>query len=277
MKKILLVDDEIDLVDFLESMLREKYDIATAFHGDHAMKILNEEDIDLVISDVMMPMMNGFDLCKTIKSKEEFAHIPVILLTAKNTLQSKIEGLEFGADVYIEKPFSKEHLSAQIASLLYNRSRIYESFRSNPVAQFSLNKPASTEDRNFIDEVNFHITENLRNPNLDVRFLSQKMAMSRSVFYRKIKDLSSMSPGEMIVMIRLRKAVELLIKEHYQIKDISILTGFNTNPSFSRAFIRHFNMTPTEYRKSQKTASPKNHPINGLSKGTFKDESDIDY
>ncbi len=255
MTKILLVDDDIDMVDFLTNILCDQYQIAKAYHGTEAIKILGEDNIHLVISDVMMPELSGFDLCKVIKSEEEFAHIPVILLTARNTIESKIEGLEFGADAYIEKPFPKEYLLAQAASLIYNRNKIYESFRKNPIAQFSLDKLALDEDKNFITEVNLHITENLGNPDLDVRFLSRKMAMSRSVFYRRVKELSSLSPSEMIIMSRLRKAAELLMNEHYQIKDVSLLTGFNSQANFSRIFFRQFNMTPSEYRRAKQTGA----------------------
>src|ERR1700730_10481611 len=119
---ILLVDDEEDILDFLERILRNKYTVFKSENANDALNILGTEAIQLVVSDVMMPQMDGFELCKNIKSNFEFSHIPVILLTAKNTIQSKVEGLELGADAYIEKPFSKEHLQAQIASLITHRS-----------------------------------------------------------------------------------------------------------------------------------------------------------
>src|SRR5436190_18254303 len=130
---ILLVDDSEDIIDFLSEDLSEIYDVLKAFNGKDALDLLEKTAVQLVVSDIMMPVMDGFELCKIIKSNFEYSHIPVILLTAKNTIQAKVEGLELGADAYIEKPFSKEHLLAQIASLLANRNMMREYFASSPL------------------------------------------------------------------------------------------------------------------------------------------------
>ncbi|RYF85101.1 MAG: response regulator, partial [Chitinophagaceae bacterium] len=130
---ILIVDDNEEILDFLEEELSEKYELLKAINGHDALTMLDHEAVHLVISDVMMPEMDGFELCRKIKSTVEFSHIPIILLTAKNTLQSKIEGLELGADAYIEKPFSPAHLQAQIANLIMNRTKIKEHFANTPL------------------------------------------------------------------------------------------------------------------------------------------------
>ena len=129
---LLLVDDNDEILEFLEHELNEKYSIIKALNGQEALDILKENAVQLVISDIMMPVMDGFELCKIIKTNFDYSHIPVILLTARNTLQSKIEGLELGADAYIEKPFSPEYLQVQIANLLTNRNKIKEYFASSP-------------------------------------------------------------------------------------------------------------------------------------------------
>ena len=134
---VLLVDDNEDILDFLFEELSEKYCILKAMNGKEALDILDKEAVHLVVSDVMMDVMDGFELCRQIKTNFEYSHIPVILLTAKNSLQSKIEGLEIGADAYIEKPFSPEHLQVQIANLLSNRNKINRYFF--PHASFSDN------------------------------------------------------------------------------------------------------------------------------------------
>jgi len=126
---LLLVDDNDEILDFLEHELQEKYSIIKALNGQEALEILRENAVQLVISDIMMPLMDGFELCKIIKTNFDYSHIPVILLTARNTLQSKIEGLELGADAYVEKPFSPEYLQVQIANLLTNRNKIKEYFQ----------------------------------------------------------------------------------------------------------------------------------------------------
>jgi DNA-binding response OmpR family regulator len=125
---ILLVDDNEEILEFLSTDLGDKYRVITALNGGDALEILNKETVHLVISDVMMPGIDGFQLCREIKTNLDYSHIPVILLTAKNTLQSKIEGLEHGADAYIEKPFSPEYLNVQISNLLINRNKIKEAF-----------------------------------------------------------------------------------------------------------------------------------------------------
>ncbi|MDQ3278050.1 MAG: response regulator, partial [Bacteroidota bacterium] len=130
---ILIVDDEEEILDFLERILKVKYTVFRAENGLEALQLLQTEAIQLVVSDVMMPEMDGFALCNAIKKNFEYSHIPIILLTAKKTIQAKVEGLELGADAYIEKPFSKEHLLAQMASLINNRTMIRDYFASSPL------------------------------------------------------------------------------------------------------------------------------------------------
>src|SRR5256885_1029283 len=130
---ILIVDDSEEILDFLERVLTPKYQVMRAENGAHAIEVLKMEAVSLVISDIMMPVMDGLELCKTIKSNFEYSHIPVILLTARTTIQSKVEGLELGADAYIDKPFAKEHLLAQITSLIANRNMMRQYFASSPL------------------------------------------------------------------------------------------------------------------------------------------------
>src|SRR6476659_6516406 len=130
---VLLVDDNLDILDFVAEELSEKYTVLTATNGKEALDLLPHEAVQLIISDVMMDVIDGFELCKIIKSSFDYSHIPIVLLTAKNSLQSKIEGLEIGADAYIEKPFSPEYLQVQIANLLANRNKIREYFAHSPL------------------------------------------------------------------------------------------------------------------------------------------------
>ncbi len=134
---ILLVDDEEEILEFLERILQHKYAVLKTSNGEEALHALGSNAVQLIISDVMMPEMDGFELCSLIKSNVEYSHTPVILLTAKNSIQSKVQGLELGADAYIEKPFSKEHLLAQIASLLANRNMIRDYFASTPLVHIN--------------------------------------------------------------------------------------------------------------------------------------------
>jgi len=252
---ILLVDDEEDIIDFLERILKTKYSIFKAINARDALKILDAEAVQLVVSDVMMPDIDGFELCRQIKSNYEHSHIPVILLTAKNTIQSKIEGLEIGADAYIEKPFSKEHLLAQIASLLANRNMVRDFFASSPLVHIK-SMAHSKADERFLETLNDTINRNMEDAGLDVEKLAKIMNMSRITLYRKIKAIANLTPVELINITRLKKAAELLADGENKIYEISYMAGFSSQSNFSRNFLKQFKMTPTEYmhlKQSEKT------------------------
>jgi two-component system, cell cycle response regulator len=247
---ILLVDDNEEILEFLERILQAKYTVLKATDGRAAIDILQKEAVQLVVSDVMMPVMDGFELCKVIKSNFEYSHIPVILLTAKNNMQSKVEGLELGADAYIEKPFSKEHLQAQIASLLNNRNIIREFFASSPLVHIK-SMAHSKADERFLETLNDTICANIEDTGLDVEKLAKIMNMSRITLYRKIKAISVLTPIEVINITRLKKAAELLAEGDHKIYEISYLVGFSSQSNFARNFQKQFNITPTEYMHSK--------------------------
>lgn len=247
---VLLVDDNEDILEFLERMLSTKYTILKAENGKEAISILETESVQLVVSDVIMPVMDGFELCKIIKSNFEYSHIPVILLTAKDTIQSKVEGLELGADAYIEKPFSKEHLQAQIASLLNNRKMIREFFANSPLVNIK-SMAHSKADEHFLETLNDTIYANMEDVDLDVNKLAKIMNMSRITLYRKIKAISVLTPIELINVTRLKKAAELLADGEHKIYEIAYMVGFSTQGNFTRNFQKQFNLTPTEYMNSK--------------------------
>jgi len=247
---LLLVDDDEEILDFLERILKSKYDIARAEDGQQALAILNTEPVQLIISDVMMPVMNGFEFCKVIKSNVEYSHIPVILLTAKNTMQSKIEGLELGADAYIDKPFSKEYLMAQISSLLANRNMIREYFANSPLVHIKSMAHTKADER-FLESLNETIAASIEDTELDVEKLAKIMNMSRITLYRKIKAISHLTPNELINIIRLKKAAELLAEGDHKIYEVSDMVGFSSQSNFARNFLKQFQMTPTEYMHSK--------------------------
>lgn len=251
---ILLVDDNGEILDFLSEDLNEKYTVLKALNGQEAMNLLQREPVQLVISDIMMPVMDGYELCRNIKSNFEYSHIPVILLTAKNTLQSKIEGLEMGADAYIEKPFSPEHLQVQIANLLSNRNKIREYFASSPLVHINT-MAYSKADEKFLEELNEAIYRNIENIELSVDQLADFMNMSRATLYRKIKAISDLTPNELINITRLKKAAELLAEHDYKVYEVAEMTGFSSQTHFGRNFTKQFGISPMEYmalKKSEK-------------------------
>lgn len=244
---VLLVDDQEDILDFVGEVLGEKYTIIKASNGQEALDRLKEETAQLVVSDVMMPIMDGFELCKIIKTTFDFTHIPVILLTAKNTLQSKIQGLELGADAYIEKPFSPEFLQVQIANLLENRYKIKEYFANSPLVHIK-SIAYSKADELFLEKLNEVIYSNLEDIELDVEKLARVMNMSKPTLYRKIKSISDLTPNELINITRLKRAAELLTEGHYKIYEIAEMVGFGSQTNFGRNFLKQFGMSPTDYQ-----------------------------
>jgi len=243
---LLIVDDNEEILEFLANELNERYTVLTASNGQEALTVLRQEVIQLVVCDVMMPVMDGFELCRQIKNNFEYSHIPVILLTAKNTLQSRIEGLELGADAYIDKPFSPEHLQVQIANLLANRAKIKEYFASTPMVHIK-SMAYSKADELFLEQLNEAIYNNLDDTELDVEKLAQLVNMSRPTLYRKIKSISDLTPNELINITRLKRATELLLENNYKIYQIADMVGYGSQTNFGRNFLKQFGMTPSEY------------------------------
>lgn len=254
--RILIVDDEEDILEFLERILRVKYAVFKAENGQEALKILGAEAIQLIISDVMMPEMDGFELCKAIKANLEFSHIPVILLTARNTIQAKVEGLELAADAYIEKPFSKEHLLAQIASLINNRSMIREYFASSPLIHMK-SMAYSKADEQFLETLNERIDKNMEDQDLDVEKLAKILHITRITLYRKIKAITNLTPIELITITRLKKAAALLLQSDYRVYEVADMVGFSSQSNFARSFQKQFGMSPTDYINAKQAKKKK--------------------
>ncbi len=248
---ILVVEDNNELSDFIYNELSENYNVLIAENGQEAWKIVCNYEVDIVISDIMMPFKSGIELCKEIKEDITKSHIPVILLTAKSALNAKIEGLESGADAYISKPFSMDHLRVQVSNLLENRRSIMDHYSSSPLAHLKSLSLAKNE-KTFITQLDKKIDENLKNPNLNVEKLSDIMNMSRSTLYRKIKEISNLSPNELINATRLKKAAYLLKTSNSKIYEISESVGFKSQSSFGRSFQKQFNMTPSEFIEKEK-------------------------
>ncbi|MBC7417688.1 MAG: response regulator, partial [Pedobacter sp.] len=248
---ILLVDDHEEILDFIDGELKEKFQILRAENGVQALKLVDNNAVNLIISDIMMPEMDGYELCEVIKTNIHYNHIPMILLTAKSALTAKIDGLELGADCYIEKPFSPDFLLAQVESLLENRRKIRAHFSKSPLANIStmaLSKP----EESFLEQLQLILLANLTNEHLDVELLADEMNMSRPTLYRKIKSISDLTPSELINVTRLKRAAELLANGNYKIYEIADLVGYSSQSRFSRNFNKQFGCSPTEYAQKLK-------------------------
>ena len=245
---ILLVEDNEDMLLFIQERLEEFFTVETAHNGQEALEALKNNHIDLVISDIVMPVMNGYELCKIMKADINLCHIPIIFLTAKNDLDSKINGLKLGAEAYVEKPFSFNYLKTQVFSLLSNRRIEREAFSKRPffpVHNMQMNKG----DEEFANRVIKEIQNNITDINFGVERMAENLGMSRSNLLRKIKNLFNLSPVDFIRLIRLKKAAELIQEGKFRIGDICYMVGINSSSYFGKLFLKQFGMTPKEFEK----------------------------
>lgn len=253
---VLIVEDNEELLQILISLLSPLYRIVIAMNGKEGLKRASEEFPDLILSDIMMPEMSGTEMCAKIKTNFDLCHTPVILLTALTSDNKKMEGLQCGADDYIEKPFNNQLLLGHIANLIRNRKLLKNKFCikqddiavSHEVQTLALN-PIDSKFLTRLEEV---IKENLSDPEFDVNRLAKELAVSRSSLYNKLKALSCMSPNEFILNIRLKHASVLLKNNpEFQITEIAYQTGFNSLRYFRHCFKSQFNMTPQDYRSRE--------------------------
>ena len=243
---LLLVEDNKDLLKLTADYMHDYYQVHLAKNGKEALDVLSVENIDIVVSDVMMSEMDGYQLCESIKSDTQFCHIPVILLTAKTNVEAKIRGLEYGSDAYLEKPFSLEHLRTQINNLLTNRQQLRTLFASSPLLP-NTEIAVSLKDKEFVERLNAAIESHLQDINFSIDTLSEILFMSRSNFYRKIKSISGMSPNDYLKMIRLKKAAELLIKQEFRINEVYEQVGFSSSSYFAKCFKEQFSILPRDF------------------------------
>ncbi|MEI6948645.1 two-component regulator propeller domain-containing protein [Paraflavisolibacter sp. H34] len=252
---ILLVEDNREILHFIRRELAHGYNIRTAQNGQEALEVLERDNVQLVISDIMMPVMDGIELCRRIKTDIQYSHIPIILLTAKSSLNAKIEGLEVGADAYIEKPFAFEHLQAQITNLITNRNIVKDYFARSPLTHLK-GMAHSNPDKSFLEQLNAVIGDNITDMDLDVDGLCRMMNMSRPTLYRKIKALSNLTPNELINLSRLKKAAALLAEGTYKINEVAQMVGYSIPANFTRDFSRQFGLTPSAYVQNLKGGRP---------------------
>ncbi|MDR0574071.1 MAG: response regulator [Tannerella sp.] len=247
---LLLIEDTEETLLFIQERLEEYFTVETAHNGQEALEVLRNNHIDLVVSDIMMPMMNGYELCKIMKADINLCHIPIIFLTAKNDLDSKINGLKLGAEAYVEKPFSFNYLKTQIFSLLNNRRIEREAFSKRPFFPIH-NMQMNKGDEEFANRVIQEIQNNITDVNFGVERMAENLGMSRSNLLRKIKNLFNLSPVDFIRLIRLKKAAELIQEGKYRIGDICYMVGINSPSYFGKLFMKQFGMTPKEFEKQK--------------------------
>lgn len=247
-ENILIVEDNMDIQQYLCENLGETYHISKAKNGAEALAIIKEQEVDLILTDVMMPVMDGLQLCKQIKQNLSTCHIPIIILSAKTDLKEQLEGLQVGADDYIPKPFSVAMIAAKIRNLFRTRYRAIEHYSKsldiepekvalNPMDEELLKKAMSIVENN-MDNVEFSTDE-----------FAREMCMSRSNLHLKMKALTGESTNDFIRKIRFNRACKLLKEGKYSVSEISTMVGFNTPSYFATSFKKYFGCLPSEYGK----------------------------
>ena len=251
---ILFVDDNADLRAYFQMSFSVDYKVITVENGKKALDYLKDNECDIVVSDVMMPEMQGDELCRRIKESHDTSWMPVILLTAKASKDFIIEGLETGADDYITKPFDTEILKSKIETTLANRRRMSEYYKNRvdniitegKAVQQDINTPETNEDSDFIDKATAIVMENMGDTDFGIDNLCREMAMSRTLFYGKIKALTAQTPQDFIRNIRLQRAANLL-REGKQILDVCAICGFTNSKHFSTVFKKQFGVSPSKF------------------------------
>lgn len=244
---ILIVDDNDEFRQFLSRELSEKYNILQASDGEEALKVMADHDIDLVLSDVMMPNIDGMELCRRVKEDVNTSHIMVILLTARTAEEIKIEGFRCGADDYLSKPFNLEMLELRISHLLELRRKRNEDFQKGEeikVEEVALNNI----DRKFLNDAMAAVEKNMENEEYDIDSFATDVYMSRSTLYRKVVSLTGQKPSEFIRTIRLKYAAQLIKEGKYPITRISSMCGFSSASYFYRSFKKQYGVAPGNYR-----------------------------
>lgn len=244
---IYYVEDNVDMQIYVSNMLSKHFKVEVFGNGAQCLEAMNEKWPDIIISDIQMPVMEGLELCKRIKSDMKTSHIPVILLTALADIENRIQGIRDGADAYIQKPFDGRQLITRVVALLENKKRLSERFEIG-LPMIKDNNINNRNDDAFLEKLYDLMAENLSNENLDMDEVARKLFMNRTHFYQKVKSLSNKTPFELLKMYRLRKAAELLAQDQkLSVSEVYVMTGFKSRTHFSKLFKEKYNVSPGKF------------------------------
>ena len=255
-KNILIVEDDRDIRFLLKDILKDDYIIYEAEDGRKALELIEKVIPDIVICDVMMPNMNGLELCNKMKNSPATCQVPFIILSARGSDDHHMEGYEAGADAYIAKPFHTEHLKLRVRKLLEYRQKLLDLFKNEGVADMLVEPGLSEGDKTFLAELVVLIEEHLAQAELNAVFLEKAFNLSKMQLYRKLKTMTGMTPGEFIKHLRLMQAANLLRTTTVNVTEIFYRTGFNNQSYFFREFRKRYNCAPNEYREQQTACDP---------------------
>lgn len=247
--RLLVVEDNKEILEYISSLFKDTFEVWTAENGQAGTEIAFEQVPDLIICDIMMPVMDGIGLCKIVKEDVRTCHIPIILLTAKDSLQDKSEGYSVGADSYLTKPFTAQLLRSRVHNLLESRKKLAAVFATSIQEQHSVEDVFCQQDHEFIEKVTSVIKENIESEQLSTAFLADQLFMSESTFYRKVKALTGMAGSELIRKIRLQTAEQMMRSSQMPISEIALRAGFNSMAYFRQSFKAEYGILPSEYKK----------------------------
>ena len=250
---VLIVEDNADMREFIAKNLKLSYIILLAKDGTEGIEQMEKEEIDLIISDIMMPNMDGIEFCNKVKNNILWNHIPIIMLTAKTNIMSKIEALEIGADAYIEKPFSISFLLAQIKNLLRSRESLMRKFTETPFSSLK-SIAGNSADEEFLAKVNDLIEKNISNVDFTIEQLADELHISSSGLFAKIKNVSAVTPNKLLLLMRLKKATELLSENRYRVNEVCYMVGFNNPSYFAKCFQKQYGVLPSDFIDKKKTS-----------------------
>lgn len=248
-KKLLVVDDEISVTKYLKDLLSSEYDVTCCFDADTALEKLKAQPFDLVMSDVAMPLKDGYELCKEIKTDPDICHIPVILVTANVAIEKQIRGLDMGADAYVTKPFDPFYLKSLIRSQLDNRERIRALVQSSTSTKEMEGSAIQSQDKEFLDRLYALMESELSNTELNSEKMASALYVSRSKLFYKVKSLTGQAPIDFFKQYKLNRASEMLKSGGFSIAQIADLTGFSSPSKFSALFKKHFGVAPSAFKK----------------------------
>ncbi len=247
---LLVVEDNTELSGLLAFHFSETYQVVVAPNGADALSQLNNLQPDVIITDVMMPEMDGIEFCQHLKQNIETSHIPIAILSAKSATEARIEGLETGADVYLTKPFSMQELSLQIRNLLRRRDIVNEHIKSHGTYN-ALSNAIPERDRQFIERLTKVINDNIENSNINIDWITKEIGISRTLLHLKLRKLANMSTTEFVNSLRLNHSKKLLHSTELNISEVAYAVGFSDPNYFSKLFHKEFKITPSKFRKNE--------------------------
>ena len=243
---VLIAEDDVELNNYLKKELSTDYNVLQAFNGDEALETVKTQKVDILVSDIMMPGLDGCALCNIIKTNLEYSHIPVLLLTAAVGMERHIETLQVGADGYLEKPFPISLLKANIQNLFDNRELTFKQFTSSPLSHFNGLKVGNMDD-DYMNRLHKEVMKRLSDPDLSIDELVSTLGTSKSTLFRKVKANTGLNIAEYIKLCRLKKAAELLAGQKYKIGEVVYMVGFSSASYFTASFKKQFNVSPSDF------------------------------